>query len=66
MTYCKKNEEDKSEEVQWCTEMQNYGVVSVLKEEAETTQTGSLRSKMKDLPGSFCQVTELLGGSPAE
>lgn len=32
MTYCKKNEEDKSEEVQWCTEMQNYGVVSVLKE----------------------------------
>ena len=32
MTYCKKNEKDKSEEVQWCTEMQNYGVVSVLKE----------------------------------
>ena len=41
-------------------------MVSVLKEEAERIQTGSLRSKMKDLPGSFCQVTELLGGSPAE
>ena len=44
-------------------------MVSALKEfspQAETAQTGSLWNKTKGLPGSFRQVTELLGGSPDE